>query len=295
MANILQRLTLPGFERVPVLKVLQLVLKEIFSPVLMLRAKAIAFSFFLALFPSIIFLFSLLPYVPIDNFANEIIGYLKRVAPNKEMVNLFLPIVNDILGQPKVGVLSIGFLLIIFFMKNGVITMMQSFNVHFDHKDPFLFIKNQIKSIILTLIILFLFVSTIFLLVLGKTIMTFIFNFFDYDGQFLVVLIDFLRYTISISLNVLVVSILYNYGPALKIQQRFITPGSILATTLIIGVSLLFSKYIIHFGNYNKLYGSLGTIMLTMIWLYWNSMAILIGFEINRSIYFLKSKKGKKA
>jgi membrane protein len=210
------------------------------------------------------------------------------------MVNLFLPIVNDILGQPKVGVLSIGFLLIIFFMKNGVITMMQSFNVHFDHKDPFLFIKNQIKSIILTLIILFLFVSTIFLLVLGKTIMTFIFNFFDYDGQFLVVLIDFLRYTISISLNVLVVSILYNYGPALKIQQRFITPGSILATTLIIGVSLLFSKYIIHFGNYNKLYGSLGTIMLTMIWLYWNSMAILIGFEINRSIYFLKSKKGKK-
>jgi membrane protein len=294
MANILQRLTLPGFERVPVLKVLQLVLKEIFSPVLMLRAKAIAFSFFLALFPSIIFLFSLLPYVPIDNFANEIIGYLKRVAPNKEMVNLFLPIVNDILGQPKVGVLSIGFLLIIFFMKNGVITMMQSFNVHFDHKDPFLFIKNQIKSIILTLIILFLFVSTIFLLVLGKTIMTFIFNFFDYDGQFLVVLIDFLRYTISISLNVLVVSILYNYGPALKIQQRFITPGSILATTLIIGVSLLFSKYIIHFGNYNKLYGSLGTIMLTMIWLYWNSMAILIGFEINRSIYFLKSKKGKK-
>jgi membrane protein len=180
-------------------------------------------------------------------------------------------------------------------MKNGVITMMQSFNVHFDHKDPFLFIKNQIKSIILTLIILFLFVSTIFLLVLGKTIMTFIFNFFDYDGQFLVVLIDFLRYTISISLNVLVVSILYNYGPALKIQQRFITPGSILATSLIIGVSLLFSKYIIHFGNYNKLYGSLGTIMLTMIWLYWNSMAILIGFEINRSIYFLKSKKGKKA
>jgi membrane protein len=295
MANIFQRLTLPGFERVPVLKVLQLVLKEIFSPVLMLRAKAIAFSFFLALFPSIIFLFSLLPYVPIDNFANEIIGYLKRVAPNKEMVNLFLPIVNDILGQPKVGVLSIGFLLIIFFMKNGVITMMQSFNVHFDHKDPFLFVKNQIKSIILTLIILFLFVSTIFLLVLGKTIMTFIFNFFDYDGQFLVVLIDFLRYTISISLNVLVVSILYNYGPALKIQQRFITPGSILATTLIIGVSLLFSKYIIHFGNYNKLYGSLGTIMLTMIWLYWNSMAILIGFEINRSIYFLKSKKGKKA
>lgn len=295
MANIFQRLTLPGFERVPVLKVLQLVLKEIFSPVLMLRAKAIAFSFFLALFPSIIFLFSLLPYVPIDNFANEIIGYLKRVAPNKEMVNLFLPIVNDILGQPKVGVLSIGFLLIIFFMKNGVITMMQSFNVHFDHKDPFLFIKNQIKSIILTLIILFLFVSTIFLLVLGKTIMTFIFNFFDYDGQFLVVLIDFLRYAISISLNVLVVSILYNYGPALKIQQRFITPGSILATTLIIGVSLLFSKYIIHFGNYNKLYGSLGTIMLTMIWLYWNSMAILIGFEINRSIYFLKSKKSKKA
>jgi membrane protein len=294
MANILKRLTLPGFERVPVLKVLQLVLKEIFSPVLMLRAKAIAFSFFLALFPSIIFLFSLLPYVPIDNFANEIIGYLKRVAPNKEMVNLFLPIVNDILGQPKVGVLSIGFLLIIFFMKNGVITMMQSFNVHFDHKDPFLFIKNQIKSIILTLIILFLFVSTIFLLVLGKTIMTFIFNFFDYDGQFLVVLIDFLRYTISISLNVLVVSILYNYGPALKIQQRFITPGSILATTLIIGVSLLFSKYIIHFGNYNKLYGSLGTIMLTMIWLYWNSMAILIGFEINRSIYFLKNSRKRK-
>jgi len=293
MVPFLKRITFPGFERVPAYKVFSIVLKEIFSPILVLRAKAIAYSFFLALFPTMIFLFSLLPYVPIENFTNDIIGYFKNIMPNKEMVEIFLPIINDILEKPRGGVLSIGFFLIIFFMKNGVITMMQSFNVHFDQKNKMLFVKNQVKSIFLTLIILFLFVVTIVLLVLGKSIMSFIFDFFDYDGNFLVILIDFLRYAISISLNYAVVSLLYYFGPSVKIQNKYFTPGAIIATTLIIFVSILFSKYIVHFGNYNKLYGSFGTVMLTLIWLYWNSLAILIGFEFNRSIFTLKSKKSK--
>lgn len=287
---ILKKITLPGFERVPIYKVFRILLKEIMSPIMILRAKAIAYSFFMAIFPSVIFLFSLISYLPFPNITNDIIGYLKNIMPNKQMVDVFIPIINDVVTKPKVGIMSIGFIFIILFMKNGVITMMQSFNIHFNRNSGSNFIKNQILSIVITFIILFLFLVTIILLVLGKEIMTIIFNFFDYDGAFLKLLIDLLRYSISIALNFIVISILYYLGPSVRpLTFKIFTPGSIAATSLIVLVSLLFSYYIKNFGNYNKLYGSLGTILLTLVWLYWNSLAILIGYELNRSIQSLKN------
>lgn len=287
-----KRITLPGFEKVPLFKVLNLLIREIRSPIMILRAKAIAYSFFLAIFPAIVFLFSFISLIPIDNLADNILGYLTKMSPNKQMVEMFKPIVNDVITKPKAGILSLGFLLIIFFMKNGVVTMMQSFNIHFEIRSGKLFLKNQILSMIITIVILMLFVLTIILLVLGKKIMQEIFGFFDYDGAFLVVLIDFLRYAISIALNFIVISILYYLGPAIRpIRFKIFTPGSIVATTMIVIVSILFSYYIKNFGNYNKVYGSLGVLILTLMWLYWNSLAILIGFEMNRSIDLLKKKK----
>jgi membrane protein len=284
-----KKITLPGFQNVPLYKVLAIFIKELFSPKLILRAKAIAFSFFLALFPTIVFLFSLIAYIPIDNFSNDIIGYFKNVMPNKNMVNMFVPMINDIMVRPKAGVLSVGFLLIIFFMNNGVITMIQSFNMQFENEKKRNFFLNHVVSIGITFVILLLFLFTIIFVVLGKTIMTFIFHFFDYDNQVLETIIDILRFGISIALDFLVISILYYYGPSVhNMRFKFVSPGSIFATILIVSVSILFSDYIKHFGSYNRLYGSLGTILLTLIWLYWNSMAILIGFELNRSIYSLK-------
>ena len=255
--SIFKRLTLPGFERVPIHKVLGLVIREIRSPIMILRAKAIAYSFFLAIFPSIVFLFSLLSYLPKNRELTEnILGYLNRMSPNQQMIEMFKPIINEVIMGPKGGILSIGFLLIIFFMKNGVVTMMQSFNVHFDVRSGKLFLKNQILSIVITIVVLFLFVLTIILLVMGKFIMQKIFDFFSYDGQVLVVLIDLLRYFISITLNFLVISILYYLGPIIRPERyKIFTPGSIVATTMIVMVSLLFSYYIKNFGNYNKIYG----------------------------------------
>ena len=294
--SIFKRLTLPGFERVPIHKVLGLVIREIRSPIMILRAKAIAYSFFLAIFPSIVFLFSLLSYLPKNRELTEnILGYLNRMSPNQQMIEMFKPIINEVIMGPQGGILSIGFLLIIFFMKNGVVTMMQSFNVHFDVRSGKLFLKNQILSIVITIVVLFLFVLTIILLVMGKFIMQKIFDFFSYDGQVLVVLIDLLRYFISITLNFLVISILYYLGPIIRPERyKIFTPGSIVATTMIVMVSLLFSYYIKNFGNYNKIYGSLGVLIFMLIWLYWNALAILIGYEMNRGIELLKSKKRKR-
>jgi membrane protein len=263
---------------------------------MILRAKAIAYSFFLAIFPSIVFLFSLLSYLPKSRELTEnILGYLNRMSPNQQMIEMFKPIINEVMNGPKVGVLSLGFLLIIFFMKNGVVTMMQSFNVHFDVRSGKLFLKNQLISIVITIVVLFLFVLTIILLVMGKFLMQKIFDFFSYDGQVLVILIDLLRYAISISLNFLVISILYYLGPIQRPERfKIFTPGSIVATTMIVVVSYLFSYYIKNFGNYNKVYGSLGVLIFMLIWLYWNSLAILIGYEMNRSINVLRKKTKRK-
>jgi membrane protein len=164
------------------------------------------------------------------------------MSPNQQMIEMFKPIINEVMNGPKVGVLSLGFLLIIFFMKNGVVTMMQSFNVHFDVRSGKLFLKNQLISIVITIVVLFLFVLTIILLVMGKFLMQKIFDFFSYDGQVLVILIDLLRYAISISLNFLVISILYYLGPIQRPERfKIFTPGSIVATTMIVVVSYLFS------------------------------------------------------
>jgi membrane protein len=294
--SVFKRLTLPGFERVPIHKVFGLLIREIRSPIMILRAKAIAYSFFLAIFPSIVFLFSLLSYLPKSRELTEnILGYLNRMSPNQQMIEMFKPIINEVMNGPKVGVLSLGFLLIIFFMKNGVVTMMQSFNVHFDVRSGKLFLKNQLISIVITIVVLFLFVLTIILLVMGKFLMQKIFDFFSYDGQVLVILIDLLRYAISISLNFLVISILYYLGPIQRPERfKIFTPGSIVATTMIVVVSYLFSYYIKNFGNYNKVYGSLGVLIFMLIWLYWNSLAILIGYEMNRSIDVLRKKTKRK-
>lgn len=294
--SVFKRLTLPGFERVPINKVFGLLIREIRSPIMILRAKAIAYSFFLAIFPSIVFLFSLLSYLPKSRELTEnILGYLNRMSPNQQMIEMFKPIINEVMNGPKGGVLSLGFLLIIFFMKNGVVTMMQSFNVHFDVRSGKLFLKNQLISIVITIVVLFLFVLTIILLVMGKFLMQKIFDFFSYDGQVLVILIDLLRYAISISLNFIVISILYYLGPIQRPERfKIFTPGSIVATTMIVVVSYLFSYYIKNFGNYNKVYGSLGVLIFMLIWLYWNSLAILIGYEMNRSIDVLRKKTKRK-
>ena len=130
---------------------------------------------------------------------------------------------------------------------------------------------------------------------MGKFLMQKIFDFFSYDGQVLVILIDLLRYAISISLNFLVISILYYLGPIQRPERfKIFTPGSIVATTMIVVVSYLFSYYIKNFGNYNKVYGSLGVLIFMLIWLYWNSLAILIGYEMNRSIDVLRKKTKRK-
>lgn len=294
--SVLRRLTLPGFERVPLTKVLNLLFREVRSPIMILRAKAIAYSFFLAIFPTIVFLFSLIAQLPqSEELTNNIIGYLNKMSPNKQMVEIFKPIINEVMHGPQGGVLSLGFLLIIFFMKNGVVTMMQSFNVHFEIRSGKLFIKNQILSVVITLVVLVLFVLTIILLVMGKFIMQKIFDFFSYDGNMLVIIIDMLRYGISIALNMFVISILYYLGPAIRPDRfKIFTPGSITATSLIVLVSLMFSYYIRNFGNYNKVYGSLGVLIFMLIWLYWNAMAILIGYELNRSIHLLKIKRKKR-
>lgn len=290
---IVKRITLPGFERVPLYKVMGMLWRELTAPTLILRAKAIAYSFFLALFPTVIFVFSLLAYIPFTIFTkNDIIGYLKNILPNKQMVEVFVPIINDVIARPKMGLLSLGFILIIFFMKNGVDTMMLSFNIHYYEQAKKRFFINQFLSILITLIILFVFLVTIVLIVVGKALTTFAFSLFHYEGGLSTAIIDLLRYILTIGLNLIVIAVLYYMGPAVRPRRfKLFSPGTIVATTMILSVSFLFSFYIRNFANYNKLYGSMGTIILTLIWLNWNALAILIGFELNRSIALLKSKK----
>ena len=126
----------------------------------------------------------------------------------------------------------------------------------------------------------------------GKVVFQKIVGFVNYDGESLIVFFDLGRYGLSILLNVFVISILYYLGPAMRPERyKLITPGSLAATAMILIVSSSFSFYIRNFGSYNKVYGSLGIFVFMLIWLYWNAVAILIGYELNRSINMLKLRR----
>ncbi|MCU0329229.1 MAG: YihY/virulence factor BrkB family protein [Chitinophagales bacterium] len=295
MPSSLKQLTLPGLKQVSIFKILQTFFKEVKLPLLILRSKAIAFSFFMALFPTIIFIFTFITILPIDNLANNIIGYLKHMLPDNQMLDFFIPLINETITKPKVSLFSVGLLLVMFFMKNGVVTTIQSFNIHFEKPSKTEFLRIQIVSLFITFLGLLIFLMTVFLIVFWKTMLAMIFNYFDYEQNALIFLIDIFRYVITIVMNYFLISCLYYYGPSKKnLAMDFHNIGAIIVTAGSVLMTFVFSHYIHNYAFKNNIYGSLGIVLILLIWIYWYAILVLVGFEINRIIFRLSHNRQKK-
>lgn len=278
--------TLPGFDGIPVFTVIKFIIKELRKDLIPTRARSIAYSFFVAFFPAIIFLLTLLPYIPLQDFQQEFIALINDIVPDKVVNNFILSTMDDLINKPRGGLLSLGAFLAFYFSTQGVVSMIMSFNKTYSIYNRRNFFSIRWVALKLTFILLFLFLASVSLLIVGQNILDVIMQTLNIKSFWVNVVFNFLRYLTIVILFFVSFSTIYYYGPATKKKWKFITPGSTLATIISIISSLIFSNYISGFDRYNTIYGIFGSIILFLGWVYVNAFILLIGFELNAAIYY---------
>ncbi len=275
---------LPGFRPLPLHTVAVFFFKEMQQESLVNRAQSLAYNFLLALFPAIIFLFTLIPYIPINHFQDTLLNIIEIILPYNAY-KAFESTLEDIIKNQHRGLLSVGFISAAYFAANGVYKLMQAFNKSSLITETRPWLRKRIIALALTSVISLSLFFAIGILIAGQALVNFLQNHLDREGFLWPYLVSLTRWLIVVIIFFFTLALLYRYGPAHKNKRwKMISPGAILATGLAVITSLGFSFYINHFASYNKIYGSIGTLIVIMIWLYLNSLIILIGFELNASI-----------
>jgi membrane protein len=240
----------------------------------------VAFSFTLAVFPAIIFLFSLIPYIPIpnvDELIRELIGDMSVL----KQVNRTI---EDIVNKPRGGLLSFSVITSLYLSSNGMLQLIQTFNRIYRTVERRGYVKTALIALLLTVLLAVAVFSTIVLLIVGQFLMRFLIERGFLSDELVIYALFALRFTAVFILFLLAISFIYYFGPALQNKWRFISIGSVIATLLCMLVSYIFSYYISNFGTYNKIYGSIGAMIALMVWIYMVSVIMLFGFELNASI-----------
>lgn len=275
---------LPGFSPLPLHTVALFFFQEIQKDSLLNKASSLAYNFMMALFPSIIFLFTLIPYIPITNFQNQLMAIISLLLPENAYL-AFESTLEDIVKNQNGKLLSIGFILALFFATNGIHTLMEAFNKSSLIVETRTWLKQRIVALNLTLLTAFSLLIGVAVIITGEYVINFVRDELHLkDGAFWIYLIAIVRWFIIIFVYFVTTSLLYRYGPANSRKWKFFSAGSWFATSLAILTSIGFTYYINNFGTYNKLYGSIGTLLVVMLWLYINSLILLVGFELNASL-----------
>ncbi|MBW8326455.1 MAG: YihY/virulence factor BrkB family protein [Prolixibacteraceae bacterium] len=277
-------ITFPGLDGMALYDVMVFFWRSIVDGALSTRASAIAFSFFMAMFPAIIFLFTLIPYIPISNFQNELFLLIKDMVPQ----NAFMAIeetVQDILTRQRGDLLSLGFFMALIFSTNGFASMMTAFDASLHSFERRTWVGQRIIALLLLAILSVLITVAIGLITFGQHSINYLVANGYLRDHFTFYMLTIGKWVIILFLFFIANSFLFYLAPAKKTKWRFISAGGTLSTILCLITFVGFSYYINNFGQYNKLYGSIGTLLVIMVLMYILSMILLIGFELNASIY----------
>lgn len=278
-----KRITLPGLDGMAIYDVMVFFWRSIVDGALTTRASAIAFSFFVALFPAIIFLFTLIPYIPINNFQDELFLLIRDMVPE----NAFKAIegtVKDILTRQRGDLLSLGFFMALIFSTNGFASMMSAFDASLHSFERRTWIGQRIIALLLLVIQSFLLAVAIALITYGQQVINYLVSVGILKDHLTFYLLSIGKWIIILFLFFVANSFLFWLAPAKRTKWRFISAGGTVSTVLSVVTFIGFSYYINRFGQYNKLYGSIGTLLVIMLLMYILSMILLIGFELNASI-----------
>lgn len=288
-----KNIRLPGFAGLPLYDVLVFFFQQVKTHGLTERASAISYNFIMALPPSLLFIFTLIPNLPFVSKINikiQLHTLIYDIIPspvyNKEVTNF----VDSFIENSRFGLLSFGLVLSLFFASNAMMGLMRAFNknyIGFERRKGF---SKRLVALRLTVIIFSLLLAYLLLLFMQGAILNFLVS-----NQTWREVIAYLRWVFIIMLLYFIIAFIFKYAPAIEKKWKLRSPGAILATALSILSSFGFSLFVNSFGKYNALYGSIGTILMVMALIYINSLALLIGFELNVSINSMRTIAALKA
>ncbi len=285
-----KRIILPGFDKVPLYDVVVFFFSQVKKVGVSDRAAAISFNFIMSIPAGAIFLFTLIPFFPISTqITGELLILTRTFAPNENTYMVVSEFLNDFLETPRSGLLSLGFILAVFYASNAVMQIMRSFNRSLIQYNKRSFIHERWVAIRLTTILILLFIVTNVLLITQGNLFRWLMDWLDIKSRLIIWIIDSTRWVIIFALVFYTIGFIYKYAPAISKRWKLASPGTILATFLIVVAFFLFSFWVNNFGSYNKVYGSIGTILIIMLLIYISSMILLIGYELNVSIHSLKA------
>ena len=293
-----KKIVLPGFEGVPLYDVVVFFISQIRKVGLNERAAAISFNLLMAIPAATIFLCTLIPYMPFisNEIANELLLLTRDLTPNQNTYELVKGFLEDFLLKERGSLLSIGFVIAIYYASNAIIGIMHSFNRSLIYSNKRNFFQERWMAIRLTIVLILMVIATITLLVTTQgSVLRSIFEWLDIKDQASKWLLLGTKWIIILAMFFYSIAFIYKYAPAVHKRWRLSSPGAILTTTLIVVLTLGFSYWVNNFGTYNKVYGSIGTILILMLLIYWNSLVLLIGYELNVSIHSIKAMADERA
>ena len=286
----------PGFHGFSLYDLLEMYIIGIVKGALTYRAGSISFSFFMALFPFILFILNLIPFIDlipfinIENFDQTFLNYIELFLP-PETQTFFADIFEDIRTKPRGGLLSSVFLLSIFLSANGISAIFGSFEVSYHVNFSRSFFRQYFLSIAISVLLAFLLLITV--------IIFFYFEFYILNNLDSLIASE-IRWTRISQITFfglfiyLTINILYYFGTIEGRKNQFFTPGSLMTTLLFFLTTYCFGIYIENFSNYNQLYGSIGALLIFLLYIWINSNILLLGFELNATLTrFKREPKGK--
>lgn len=289
LVTVLDNIKLPWLEGLSLYELIDFYLSGILQGGISYRAAAIAFSFFMALFPFALFILNLIPYIPISGFQDDFLKFVQDNVP-PTTYDAIESIIKDILHNSQTGLLSWGVFLSVFLMTNGVNAVMSGFetSLHVTVKRPYFrqYFVALLMSLLLTTILIVTISAIIVLeVVIQRTIIQDVLTSRVSDK---ISLIEMGRYIFVVLMILLATAILFKYGIKQSKKKRLITIGTVFTTVLIVLSSYFFGIWVVKFSKYNELYGSIGTLLVFMFYLWINCMVLLLGFELDASIRKLK-------
>ena len=279
----LQKIKLPWLEGLSLYDLLELYGLGIVESALTYHASAIAFSFFMALFPFALFILNLIPFIPIVGFQEDFLMFVKDGVPPNTYDAIY-QIITDILNNSDSGLLSSGFMLSIFLMANGLNGILGGFETSRHVLIKRGFINQYLVALAMSMLLSLLLIVTVSIIVVFEVIL----QMTVFSDQVQLIVIG--RYAFVILMILITTSVLFKFGTKHDKNRAFISIGSVFTTILIVLDSYFFGIWVTKFSQYNELYGSIGTLLVLMFYIWINCMILLLGFELNATVNKLKAK-----
>jgi membrane protein len=245
-------------------------------------AAALAYYLTLSIFPAFIVIMTVIPYLPIEDVDQAIMDLLHEALP-QEAAELLEGTVAEVTQEQRGGLLSVGILITLWTVSTGMYAIMQQLNITYDIKEGRSFITARAVALVLSVTFVALVIGGFSLIVLGGVMEDWLFELVG-ENEVIVIAFRVFRWIVIVLALLLAFALVYRFAPNVEQKFRFITPGSVLGVVLLVAASLAFTVYIRNFGDYSATYGSIGAVIILMLWLYIAGLVILVGSEINALI-----------